>query len=336
MTEEEQTTGLKATPLVTIITPAFNRADLVAETIESVLGQEYPRLDYLVLDDGSMDGTLDVIKRYGDRLRWESHTNVGEARTVNRGFALARGEIVGVVNSDDPLRPGAVRRLVEALHQRPDAVVAYPDWEMIDGRGQRVRTVRTYDFTGYADMVRRHYCLPGPAAFFRRSLVERIGGRDPDLRYTGDLDFWFRAGRHGAFVRVAEVLATFRTHSGSATVAQQGTRMAEEHLRLIDKLFADPDLPDELRRVEREARSSAAFVAGTVCGRGAWRAKLGYFATALRLAPTKYFGEYAPRWPLILSTLLNVPYLDVYYRLKAVEERLLGRGDTAKPPPPAR
>jgi glycosyltransferase involved in cell wall biosynthesis len=336
VTENEQPAWPSATPLVTVITPAYNRADLVAETIESVLSQDYPSLEYVVLDDGSRDTTLDVVKRYGDRLRWESHANVGEARTVNRGFAMARGDIVGVVNSDDPLRPGAVRRLVEALQRRPDAVVAYPDWEMIDEHGGRLRTVRTYEFTSYADMVRRHYCLPGPAAFFRRSLVERIGGRDPELRYTGDLDFWFRAGRHGAFVRVPEVLATFRTHSGSATVVQQGTRMAEEHLRLTEKLFADPALPEELRRVEREARSSAAFVAGTVCGRGAWRARLGYFASALRLAPAKYLGEYAVRWPLIVATLLNVPYLDVYYRLKAVEERLLGRRATAERPPPAR
>jgi GT2 family glycosyltransferase len=314
--------GERSLPLVSIITPAYNRADLVAETIDSVLGQDYPNLEYIVLDDGSRDGTLDVVKRYDGRLRWEAHPNMGETRTVNKGFAMARGEIVGVVNSDDPLRPGAVRRLVEALSRRPDAVVAYPDWALIDERGRVLQTVRTYEFTGYADMVRRHWCLPGPGAFFRRSLVEKLGGRDPDFRYVGDLDFWFRAARHGALVRVPEVLATFRTHSGSATVAQQGTRMAEEHLRVVEKLFAAGDLPEEVRRVEREARSSAAFVAATVCGTREWRAKLRYFGEALRLAPAKYAGEYAVRWPLIVSTLLGVSHLDVYYRLKRWEERL--------------
>lgn len=308
-------------PLVTIITPAYNRADLIGATIESVLEQDYPHLEYIVLDDGSSDRTLAMIKEYDGRLRWESHANIGETATVNRGFALARGEIIGVVNSDDPLLPGAVSKLVAALLAHPEAVVAYPDWQMIDGDGVTLQVVRTYDYHGPAEMVRRHYCLPGPGALFRRRVVDELGGRDPAFRYVGDLDFWFRAALIGPLLRVPEVLATFRSHGDSATVSQQGSAMADEHLALVEKFFRRRDLPPAVQEIRAEAIGSACFVAATVCGAGARRQKLDYLWRALRASPAKYGGEYARRWPLILATLCNVPYLGLYYRLKRLEGR---------------
>lgn len=323
MANGDSTGGL---PLVTVITPAYNRADLIAETIDSVLGQDYPNLEYLVLDDGSSDATLEVIRRYEGRLRWEHHPNMGETRTVNRGFELARGEIVGVVNSDDPLRPGAVRSLVEALQTTPGAMVAYPDWELIDGTGTVLRSVTTTSFTGTADMVRLHHCLPGPGAFFRRQVVERLGGRDVRFRYVGDLEFWFRAALLGPFVRVPEALATFRVHGGSTSVAQQGAAMAAEHERLLDVFYARPDLPADLRAVEREARASASFVAGCCCGRRALRLRLGYYARALRLAPGAFLWHHPGRLPVMLLTLLGLPYAEVFYRLGRLQRLMSGKG----------
>ena len=313
-----------AWPLVTVITPAYNRADLIAETIDSVLAQDYPNLEYIVLDDGSADATLEVIRGYEGRLRWERHPNMGETRTVNRGFELARGAIIGVVNSDDPLRPGAVRRLVEALQATPTAVVAYPDWELIDDRGAVLRTVATEPFTGAVDMVRLHHCLPGPGAFFRREVVERLGGRDVRFRYVGDLEFWFRAGLLGDFVRVPEPLATFRVHGGSTSVAQQGAAMAVEHVALLEVFYARPDLPQELRDVAREARASACYVAGCCCGRWALWRRLGYYARALRLAPAVFLRRYPGRLLVMLLTLCGLPYAEVFHVLADLRRRVAG------------
>ena len=122
-------------PRVTVITPAFNRASLLEETILSVLEQDYPNLEYIVLDDGSEDGTLEVIKKFQNRLRWDSHANMGETRTVNKGFSMAEGDIIGVVSSDDLLLPGAISKAVQRLLQKPDVVVVYPDWQIIDAEG---------------------------------------------------------------------------------------------------------------------------------------------------------------------------------------------------------
>lgn len=299
-------------PLVTIITPAYNRADLLAETIDSVLDQDYPNLEYIVLDDGSTDDTLEVIRRYDGRLLWESHPNMGETRTVNRGFELARGEIVGVVNSDDPLRPGAVPRLVTALDGHPQAVVAYPDWELVDAYGRNLGLIETEPFAGAVNMVRLHHCLPGPGALFRRSVVEQLGGRDIRFKYVGDLDFWFRAALHGDFVRVPEALATFRVHGKSASVAQQGSEMAVEHIKLVEYYFSRLDLPLQIMAVESEARASASFVAGCCCGRWAIGRRFKYFAEAFWRAPGGYLWRYPGRLLIMFVTLLGMPYSQAY------------------------
>ena len=281
-------------PIVSIVTAAYNMEALVEETIRSVLAQDYPNLEYIVLDDGSKDGTRDVIARFADRARVESHPNMGETRTVNRGFELARGEIVGVVSADDPLMPGAIRKIVSVFQARPEVVVAYPDWLMIDGEGKVLKEIKTFDYD-YVDMVRWHHCVPGPGALFRRSVVTALHGRDPQFRYVADFDFWLRAGLLGPFARVPETLAKYRWHAGSTSAAQQNLLMGEEHIRLVRKLYDLPGLPPEVQRVRREAFSSACYIAGIVCGnRPSWH-KARYFAQALAYAPLKHAGEYRTR-----------------------------------------
>ncbi len=289
-----------AAPRVTVITPAYNRASYLDETIASVLAQDYPDIEYIVIDDGSTDDSLRVIEKYRGRVRVETQANMGETRTVNRGFSLATGAIVGIVNSDDPLLPGAVRRAVEAFQRDPALLVAYPDWEMIDGEGKVVQRIRTFDYD-YLDMLRRHHCVPGPGAFFRREVVERLGGRDPQFRYVGDFDFWLRAGLLGPFARIPETLATFRLHPDSASVSDRGAAMAEEHIRLVRKIYAMPGLPDAVRRLRREAYGSASYIAGCVCGEGRKGLRLLYFLRALLASPSRYRDAYRDRLPVIES-----------------------------------
>ena len=321
-------------PRVSVITPAFNRTSLLEETILSVLGQDYPNVEYIVLDDGSEDGTLEVIRKFQDRLRWDSHVNMGETRTVNKGFSMAEGDIIGVVNSDDPLLPGAVSKAVKLLLQKPDVVVVYPDWRVIDAEGSVIESIVARDFESASDTIRRHHCLPGPGAFFRRQVVVSLGGRDEQLRYVGDLDFWFRAGLLGRFERIPETLATWRIHPDSATVGPQGALMADEHVRVVDKLYARPDLPAAVTSSKREAYSSAYYMAGCSCGRGPLL-KATYFFRAVGSAPLKYLGEYMGRLVMMLLVLVGMStvHADLFLRRLAKPFKSRRRTQAGDPSP---
>jgi glycosyltransferase involved in cell wall biosynthesis len=295
-----------ADPVVSIVTAAYNAAPYIEETIESVLEQDYPRLEYIVLDDGSTDETPELLRRYEGRLRLEHHSNMGEALTVNKGFALSTGELVGIVSADDPLLPGIVSAMVERFRDDPEVLVVYPDWEMIDDQGRVIQRIETYDYS-YRNMVRWHHCFPGPGTFIRRSVVEALGGRDPTFRYVGDYDFWLNAGLLGPFARLPKTLARYRHHAASASVGQLGEQMAREHIELTDKLFARSDLPREIRNLHREAYSSAHWIAGVVAGEARLELRRYHFRRALRYAPHKYLGEYRRTrlFLLIVPTLLQ-------------------------------
>jgi len=257
-----------AAPLkVSIITPTYNRADLLPETIESVLGQGYPHIEYLILDDGSSDSTQEVLARYGDRIRTEFHPNMGETRTVNKGFEMVTGDIVCVVSSDDPLRPGLVAAIVSAFEAHQDAVAVYPDWATIDEQGNVIREERleTYDFETM--LLKLNWGL-GPGAFFRRDALKAVGPRDARYTYCGDMEFWLRMAAHGPLVHLPEVLATHRVHGGSASVSQRGRKMGTEWIDVFQRSLSRPGLPPRLRRERHRILGAAYRIAATHYGAG--------------------------------------------------------------------
>lgn len=243
-------------PLVTVITPTYNRASFLEETILSVLSQNYPNLEYIVLDDGSTDNSVKVIEKYKDKIIWESHKNTGEVQTVNKGFSMAHGEIIGVVNSDDPLLPGAIREIVKYMKENPKIIVTYSDWMEIDEEGRSVKKVITKDYD-YEYMLRTHNCPLGASAFFRKKILDKLKGRDESFRYVSDFDFWLRAGFLGQFARIPKILATSRAHPEQTTITGRGYKMAMEHIRVLNKVFALPNLPADIKKLKAQAYSSA-------------------------------------------------------------------------------
>jgi len=296
-----------AEPLVSIITPVYNGERFIQETVESVLTQKYPRLEYIVLDDGSSDRTLDLLKPYDEKIRLVRHANMGHPQTVNKGFRLARGEILSVVNADDPLRPDAVEILVEPLTRQKDCIVSYPDWDLIDQNGAVIETIQSPDYD-YARMVNWHKCMPGPGAFFRRSILERLSGWSEDYRYVYDFEFWLRAGLLGKFIHVHQNLAAFRWHPSSKSAGQQGKLMAAEHVRLMHNYFDLPGVSGTAGINKRQALSSAYYIAGTVTGEDEWLKKR-YFLKAWLQYPWGCPDEFERkqkkhiRWVLVGSVL---------------------------------
>lgn len=245
-------------PLVTIVTPAYNRELLIEETINSILDQKYPNLEFIIIDDGSKDKTLDVIKKYKNKLIIISQKNMGETKTVNKGLSLAKGEIIAVINSDDPLLPGSIQTMVDYMEANPDALAVYPDWVMIDGASQKIQDVHPADYN-YLTMLSEHYCIPGPGTFFRKKAIKLTGGRSERFRYLADYAFWLKLGLYGIFVHLPKTLATFRVHAGSQGIYAKGETMANEHKTLIDWIYADPDIFKQVLPVKMQAYSSAYF-----------------------------------------------------------------------------
>jgi len=281
-------------PLVSIITPSYNRASFLQETIESVLCQDYPNIEYIVLDDGSKDNTIEVLEKYTGCIYWESHPNMGETRTVNKGFNLSKGEIVCIVNSDDPLYVNtAVRTAVEFMQARPDVLVAYPNWVKIGPNSEWIEDVFLPEFD-YIYMVRQHHCIVGPGAFIRRDAIELSGGRDPAFKYVGDYEFWLRVGLYGPFGRIPERLATYRLHPDSATKSLTGKTMANEHLQLINKFYSLPNIPPDVQQVKREAFGWANFVAAQFARPNRWLIRK-HFATFIAMHP-KVLREKELKW----------------------------------------
>ena len=223
-------------PWVSIVTPAYNQAEYLAETIESVLAQDYPRLEYIVIDDGSTDGTQTVLQRYEGRLHHERHANMGQARTINKGWRQARGSLIAYLSSDDTLAPGAITRMVKALQDHPNAVVAYCDFGLIDARGSLFRQVQTEDFSEdrlHIDLV----CQPGPGALIRRDIFDGTGGWAEGLQQVPDFEFWLRASCLGPFVRVAESLANYRVHQESASYRAIPSERAQEIFLVMSQFW---------------------------------------------------------------------------------------------------
>jgi hypothetical protein len=216
---------------------------------------------------------------------------MGEVKTVNKGFDMARGDIIGVVNSDDPLLPDAIHSIVEFMQSHPGIGIVYPDWDYIDAHGNKLDHIRTFDYS-YINMLRWHHCMPGPGTFFRREVLTTLEGRDPQFRYVSDFEFWLRAGLAFDFARLPRTLATFRMHPNSASSSQTNERMAQEHITLVDKIYALPNLTTDALKYKREAYSSACYIAGCVCQSCDTKSRRAYFMRALRYAPLKYLGEY--------------------------------------------
>ena len=248
-------------PVVSIVTPAYNAEAYIQETIESVLAQDYPRLEYIVIDDGSTDSTPKIIKKYEDRLRFETQENKGQAHTLNKGWSLAHGEILSYLSADDLLFPNAVSTSVQYLQQNPQVVLTYCDYYLIDAASTRFRLIHTpeYDFR---DMVVRIVNVPGPAAFFRRTAHESAGPWDTSLRRYPDMDHCMRLGLFGAFQRIPEVLASYRVHMKGIIMSPSTPHESTEAVRIYTKFFQNEKVPQELLQEKNKAMGIAWILDG--------------------------------------------------------------------------
>jgi glycosyltransferase involved in cell wall biosynthesis len=205
-------------PLVSIVTPSFNQAGFLEETIRSVLDQNYPNLEYLIVDGGSTDGSVEIIQRYTDRLAWwVSERDRGQTDAINKGFAHAGGEIFAWLNSDDTYQPGAVSEAVAFLRSHPEVGMVYSDANLIDEEGRVIGRFPARQ-TDYRRLRRGYVHIPQQTMFFRAELWRRVGPLDPTFFFAMDYDLWVRIAKISPLVYRPGLWANFRLHGGGKTV----------------------------------------------------------------------------------------------------------------------
>ena len=224
---------MKPLPRISIITPSYNQVDFIETTILSVLEQEYPDLEYIVMDGGSTDGTLDILRKYEDRLQWVSEPDRGQAHAINKGLARASGEVTAFLNSDDVYAPGALRAVGAYFADHAEAQWLTGKCSIIDEKGQEMRKAITaykhfwLGFRSY-DVLQVVNYISQPATFWRRGLLQEIGSLNEDLRYTMDYEYWLRIGQRYRPHVLRHRLAGFRLYTASKSGGGYEDQFAEE------------------------------------------------------------------------------------------------------------
>lgn len=221
--------------LVSVITPSYNQAPYLEATISSVLEQDYPHIEYIVMDGGSTDGSVDIIRRYQDRLAyWTSEPDNGQAHAINRGFGLATGHILAWLNSDDTYEPGAIKRVIETFKSYPAAELVYGEGWYVDEEGQRIQPCHFVRRSFQAIYIVNKNPILQPAAFWRRGLWNKVGPLDQNLHWVFDWEWFIRASRQTPFQYVPHFLANYRIHSEAKT-RTGGMARRMEHARVTRK-----------------------------------------------------------------------------------------------------
>ena len=207
-------------PLVSIITPSYNQAEYLEATIQSVLAQEYHHLEYIIVDGGSTDGSVEIIQRYADRLAWwVSEPDAGQTEAINKGFAHASGEILAWLNSDDTYEAGAVAGAVSFLEGHPEVGLVYGDANFIDAEGRVIGKFNAQQ-TSLTRLRRGGVYIPQQAAFWRADLWRQVGPLDPSFYFAMDYDLWVRLAQVSEIRYLpGHVWANFRLHGDAKTIA---------------------------------------------------------------------------------------------------------------------
>jgi glycosyltransferase involved in cell wall biosynthesis len=227
-------------PSISVITPSLNQGDFISRTIGSVLSQNIPGLEYMVVDGGSTDQTLEILRRYEGRLRWVSEGDRGQADAINKGIRATKGDIIGWLNSDDIYYPEALDRVGHFFQERPDVELVYARGDHIDAKGRVVEPYPTEPWE--PERLKRACFLCQPAVFFRRGLTSRFGLLNERLQYCLDYEYWLRLAVGGAtFFYMEQPLAATRLHPVAKTLRMRLEAVNETIEMLYDRLGHIPD-----------------------------------------------------------------------------------------------
>jgi glycosyltransferase involved in cell wall biosynthesis len=229
---------LSELPLVSIITPSYNSADFLEAAIASVLAQDYPNLEHLIVDGGSTDDTLEILKRYDHKLTWVSEPDEGQADALNKGFQRAQGEIIGWLNADDTYQPTAIQSAAQYLQAHPQVDLVYGNFNFINAEGEIIHSYTTPRFS--LEKLLYEAIIPQTSMFFRRHIIDEVGGVNPQLHYVLDWEFTLRIARVYNVKRVEETWGNFRIVEGTKSV-QKPEKFWPEIISVLQQTIQEED-----------------------------------------------------------------------------------------------
>lgn len=247
-------------PKITVVTPSYNQGEFLEETLSSVLSQQYPRLELIVIDGGSTDGSVRILKKYSAQLsHWVSEADNGQSHAINKGLRRATGDILTWVCSDDLLKPNALRAAAAYFQENPNHGVVHGGCAMLKKDGQETKT--TYGAgKGRLEDPFLYMAFPQPASFFRRTLLEKVGFLDESLHYAMDYDLFARFRLYTDFLSVKDIFGSYRLHEASKTVSQHD-KFREEYREVFSRVLRSFEMEEERQILIRlgEYRAGAAM-----------------------------------------------------------------------------
>lgn len=271
-------------PLVSIVIPSYNGMPYLGEAIDSILDQDYPNIELIVLNDGSTDGTVEFLKKYQGQFYIESHANMGQAATLNKGWRMSKGEIIAYLSADDLLTKDAVSTTVKTFVADPNIILTYPDNIIIDSKSQYIRTYKAPPYD-YYELIAHGKCKIGVGAFFLKSAFNQIGGWDSSYRLMPDYAYQLCLAKIGNFKYIPEVLGYSRVHPSSFSSNLVDYAAADEYIKLMK--FTLDTTSDNKVLANRTTILSRAYL---FSGRTHWQSKrykigINYLCKAIKIHP---------------------------------------------------
>jgi glycosyltransferase involved in cell wall biosynthesis len=309
-------------PTLSVITPSFNQASYLEQTIQSVLSQGIPGLEYLIIDGASTDGSRDIIQRYESRLMgWVSEADQGQAEAINKGLGRVTGEVVAWLNSDDMYLPGALQAVLEVMGEHPEWGLVYGDVLAVDEKGESVNMLR-YGNWGLEGLM-RFQIIGQPAVFLRREVLEKGGFIDPNFHYMLDHQLWLRLAQFTQMHYIPTALAAARYHAEAKNIAQ-AEGFGSEALKVAAWMAEQPSLASSYHK------NRGRIWAGAYCINGRYLSEAGKPGMALRSYGRSFFHHPAAvikDWRRVLFTITSLPGLSA---LQSIGLRLQQRRRTAR------
>ncbi|MEN9563062.1 MAG: hypothetical protein RIR73_1306 [Chloroflexota bacterium] len=241
--------------LVSIITPSYNQAKYLEHTMLSVLNQDHPHIEYIVVDGASTDGSVEIIKKYAGKLaHWESAKDKGQAEAINKGFARATGEIVAWLNSDDYYLPGTISAAVKVFEENPDVVLVYANMLAVDENGKTFNTLNYKKLT--LEDLMCFQIIGQPSVFIRRSALQKTSGLDLTFHFLLDHLLWIKIAKQGKLLHINQTWSAARYHAEAKNVAK-AAEFGLEAFRILETIAQDKDLAATLLKIDRRAHASA-------------------------------------------------------------------------------